>query len=88
MLKKKTKGDLPMYDYRQQPSGAYPGYPTPGGAPGGYPGGYPGFPGNIEQRLNRIERTLERQGERINRLNRRLQRVERQLGIPFSGDGF
>ncbi|BDG46107.1 MULTISPECIES: hypothetical protein [Parageobacillus] len=56
-------------DYRQQPT-------QPFGP--GFPGGF----GNIQQRLNRIERTLERHTDRLNRLNRRLQRVERRLGLP------
>ncbi|MBB3907001.1 hypothetical protein [Anoxybacteroides rupiense] len=86
-----------QYYYQQQPyTGGFPDYPAEADtgydnrfptspAPSGYPGGYPGHSGTLEQRLNRIERTLERQGEQINRLNRRLQRVERRLGIPPTG---
>jgi hypothetical protein len=59
------------YDYRQQPT-------QPFGP--GFPGGF----GNIQQQLNRIERTLQRHEDRLNRLNRRLQRVERRLGLPFT----
>ncbi|KXG08837.1 hypothetical protein PNH38_12515 [Anoxybacillus rupiensis] len=90
-----------QYYYQQQPyTGGFPDYPAeadtgydnrfptspaPSGFPGGFPGGHPGPSGTLEQRLNRMERTIERQGEQINRLNRRLQRVERRLGIPPTG---
>ncbi|UOE75756.1 hemolysin XhlA family protein [Parageobacillus thermoglucosidasius] len=65
-------------DYRQQPT-----QPFGPGFPGGFPGGF----GNIQQRLERIERTLERHNDRLNRLNRRLQRVERRLGFQTT-EGF
>lgn len=67
-----------MY-YRQQGQGFYipiPGFQGQGG-------------GNIDQRLDRLERQVERLDRRYDRLNRRLQRVERQLGYQQNyGDDY
>lgn len=53
------------YDGRQQ----FPGQQFPGGF------------GQLNQRLNRIERTLERQQRQIDRLDNRVDRIERRLGL-------
>ena len=69
-----------MYYRQQQPETSvypFPGFPSFPGYPGG---------GNIERRLDQIERVLERHTVRINRLNRRLQRIERQLGYGYDTD--
>ena len=59
---------IPEFDYRQfgQWSGQ-PGQPSLAGFPGG------GF-GNVNQRLDRLERQVER-------LDRRVDRIERRLGL-------
>ena len=52
---------------------------TSGGFPGGgFPGG--GF-GNVNQRLDRLERQIERLDRRIDQLDRRVDRIERRFGI-------
>ncbi|WP_210364866.1 hypothetical protein [Bacillus sp. REN3] len=58
-------------NYRQHGQELY--FPIPGGP--GYPGG-PGIPGggNVNQRLDRLER-------QVDRLDRRVGRIERRLGI-------
>lgn len=55
----------PTVDYRQQGQQFFPG------------GGF----GNINQRLNRLERQIERLDRRIDQVDRRLDRIERRLGL-------
>nr|WP_181215886.1 hypothetical protein [Mesobacillus foraminis] len=44
---------------------------------------FPGFPGggNVNQRLERLERQVQRLGNQINQLDRRVDRIERRLGL-------
>jgi tetrahydromethanopterin S-methyltransferase subunit G len=64
-----------MY-YRQQGQGLF----LPG-TPGGFPIG-----GNVNARLDRLERQVDRLERQVDRLNRRLDRIERRLGL--GGGGF
>jgi hypothetical protein len=71
-----------MYDYRQQP-GVYlpiPGFPS-------YPGGTPGG-GNVDRRLDRLERQVQQNAREIERLERRVERLERRPGGGFPGGGY
>ncbi|MFS0822349.1 hypothetical protein [Bacillus sp. 1P02SD] len=64
------------YDYRQQPQGFFPGTP-------GFPGG---GSGNVNLRLDRLERQMQRLQNQIDRLDRRVDRIERRLGFgTFQG---
>ena len=44
---------------------------------------FPGFPGggNVNQRLDRLERQIERLDRRIDQLDRRVDRIERRFGM-------
>jgi len=82
-----------MMDFRQQgqlqgfpgfPGGGFPGGGFPGGGfpGGGFPGGgFPGGGGNVDRRLDQLERQLQRTDRRLDQLERRVDRIERRLGI-------
>ncbi|MCH1625369.1 hypothetical protein [Fredinandcohnia quinoae] len=55
------------YDYRQQPQGFFPG--MPGGA------------GNVNRRIDQLEREVQRMQRELDRLDRRVDRIERRLGF-------
>ena len=58
-----------IMDYRQQGQGQFfPGFPGGGG-------------GDINSRLDRLERQIERLDRRIDQQDRRLDRIERRLGL-------
>lgn len=79
-------------NHRQQGQGLYiplPGIPGGGYPGGGYPGGgFPGGGGNFDQRLNRLERQIERINNRLDRLDRRVDRIENRLGIRIEDQQF
>ncbi|MCM3587931.1 hypothetical protein M3182_19585 [Mesobacillus maritimus] len=67
-------------DYRQQGQGQgqfFPGFPG-GGFPGG---GFPGGGGNVDRRLDQLERQMRRVENRLESLERRTERIERRLGM-------
>lgn len=61
---------IPEVDYRQQGGQFFPGFPG----------------GNVNQRLDRLERQLERLDRRVDQLDRRVDRVERRLGLRQETD--
>ncbi|WP_396897519.1 hypothetical protein [Niallia endozanthoxylica] len=55
----------PLIDYRQQGTQFFPGFPG----------------GNVNQRIERLERQIERLDRRMDQVDRRLDRIERRLGM-------
>lgn len=63
-----------MMDYRQTGQ-FFPGFPGGGG-------------GNVNQRLDRLERQFDRLERQINQLDRRVDRIERRLGMGQGRDEY
>ncbi len=64
---------LPEFDQRQ--------FGQPGQQGQQFFPGFPGGGGNVNQRLDRLERQIERIDRRIDQLDRRVDRLERRFGM-------